>query len=374
MVRLRMLTLLSLGLLLVASSASSQEIIVRSPEATFEWTEASGEVDFYDVYVERSGERIPHPETRTADTDPPKVTIAGTMGEVIRVSVVAGNDEGARGPQSPWSDPVRFGVPHDVFLPGVFRAHGSGSTPGDLFYDEPETGDVWVVKGDDPDAEPLHVGNEPDPDWEVVATGNFDGDSDGVADLLWRNAADGATRIWTMDADGALSEELDSGLDPGAEWTPLMAGDFDGNLQDDLFWRNHEGQTLAWMFKEFSWWTWLSKEVTRDGEYSKIDEQRFPSVPNEDWQLLATGDFDGNGQDELFWRDIEEGRTALWFCVFVSEGVLHYVQYERSDDLTSEWDVVEVVGNDEDDSEGLLIRREPPPNTSDFIWWWVDDE
>ena len=155
MVRLRMLMLLSLGLLLVASSASSQEIIVTTRSVDFSWAVAPGEVVFYDVYVERSGETVPNPEMTTANAYP-KVTIAGTVGEVIRVSVAARDSEGAEGPQSLWSEPVHFGVPDDVLLQGVFRAHGSGSTPGDLFYDEPETGDVWLVKGDDPDAEPLH--------------------------------------------------------------------------------------------------------------------------------------------------------------------------------------------------------------------------
>jgi len=361
MIRLRMLLLLSLGLLLIASSASSQESIVTSHWATFEWEEASGEVDFYDVYVERSGERIPQPESRTVDATP-TVEVVGEVGEVIRVSVVAGNHQGARGPESPWSDPVRFAVP-DVLAPGVFLAHASGSTPGDLFYDQPETGDVWLIKGDDPDAEPLHIDNEPDPDWEVVATGDFNGD--GVADLFWRNST---TRIWAM--DGVLYEELNTGgwdepnagLALGADWTPLMAGDFDGDGDDELFWRSQEGHTLAWVF-DFKW-IWYRGNVL-------VDEQDFPSVTSEDWQLLATGDFDGDGHDELFWRDNRRAKTALWFPEFNSEGQVS-ISFEYSNTLYSDWMVVEVADDNDDGREDLRMRRDLSPDTSDFVWWWMN--
>lgn len=39
---------------------------------------------------------------------------------------------------------------------------------------------------------------EPDLGWQIVATGDFDGDQD--TDIAWRNQAEGGNRVWLMDA------------------------------------------------------------------------------------------------------------------------------------------------------------------------------
>jgi hypothetical protein len=321
--------------------------------ATFQWEQSSGGVDFYEVHVSRNGGEFLVEQIAPAGTTP-GAAVAGAAGEVIRIRVAAGNIEGDRGPLSPESEPVRFvarpNVP-DLLAPGVFVAPTSGSTPGDLFYDEPETGNVWLVKGDDADAEPEYVDNEPDPAWDVAAAGDFDGD--GVADLFWHNATDGATRVWSM--NGTLHQELDTGPDPGADWTPLAAGDFDGNAQDDVFWRSDGGQTLAWMF-----------------EGVEFGEKDFPLAPGEDWRLLATGDFDGDGQDELFWRDNQSATTALWFHEINTAGK-SFVRFEYSAPLGDDWEVVEVAYHDGDDCEDLHMRLDLPHMGVSFSeWWWMN--
>lgn len=37
-----------------------------------------------------------------------------------------------------------------------------------------------------------------------------------------------------------------------------------------------------------------------------------PAVRNTQWQVQAAGDFDGDGVDDLFWRNPYEGRNTIW--------------------------------------------------------------
>ena len=348
---LRRMTMLCLALSLITAPIAFAEVLVGSTSADYQWDKASGNVEFYEVHVSRDGGQ-PTIEQLAPASDTPVATIQGEVGEILQIAVAAGNSLGARGPLSPQSEPLRFvarpSVP-DLLTPGVFQSRPLASVVGDLFYDEPETGDVWIVEGDDPTAEPQFIDHEPDPAWEVVVTGDFDADD--VADLFWRNQNDGATRIWFM--NGTLYQELSTGTDPGADWRPEAAGDFDGNSQDDVFWRSDSGQTLAWLL---------------DG--ASFVEESFPPITAAGWELLTVGDFDADGQDEFFWHDTHRAKTALWFRETNSLGE-PYIRFEYSEPLAGGWQAIEIADDNGDGRDDVHLRLELPAETL-YQWWWMN--
>jgi FG-GAP-like repeat len=75
-------------------------------------------------------------------------------------------------------------------------------------------------------------------DWNVVGTGDFNGD--GFGDVLWYNANTGGLYVWYLDGNGGLITKT-YGECPGcaAQGAALIgAGDFNGDGIDDLIWHN----------------------------------------------------------------------------------------------------------------------------------------
>jgi peptidyl-Asp metalloendopeptidase len=77
--------------------------------------------------------------------------------------------------------------------------------------------------------------SEPNLQWQIVATGDVDGD--GRADLIWRNTADG--RIWTMLMNGSTwTPGAVVWTEPDPHWVLKGTGDFNGDGRADLLFRN----------------------------------------------------------------------------------------------------------------------------------------
>src|SRR5437773_10390413 len=75
----------------------------------------------------------------------------------------------------------------------------------------------------------------PDPNWSIVATGDFDGD--GKSDLLWRNSATGENTIWFMNG-AAISGGASIAPMADLNWSIAGVADFDGDGKSDILARN----------------------------------------------------------------------------------------------------------------------------------------
>jgi hypothetical protein len=198
-----------------------------------------------------------------------------------------------------------------------------------------------------------------DPNWRIEGTGDFTGD--GQTDILWRNYGTsgvdaGKVLVWRM--DGITSTEaITVATIPGINWRIEGTGDFTGDGQTDILWRNHSGsgsdagKVMVWemngtTFRSSRSITTLSDpnwriegtgDFTNDGQidivlrsYSdnindkgnvviwQMNQTSIVSTINStrvedlNWRIEGTGDFTGDGQTDLVWRNYATGANQIW--------------------------------------------------------------
>jgi hypothetical protein len=71
-------------------------------------------------------------------------------------------------------------------------------------------------------------------------------------------------------------------------------GDFDGDHQADVVWRNDNGAVAVWK---------MNSGAVSAGNF-------FPGVPNT-WHIMGTGDFSGDGKSDILWLN-DDGSLIYW--------------------------------------------------------------
>jgi hypothetical protein len=88
----------------------------------------------------------------------------------------------------------------------------------------------------------------PDSSWSIAGIGDFDGD--GNADILWRGA-DGSVTAWLMNGATITSGNAvtfnGATVSVDASWHVVEVGDFDGDGNADIMWRNDNGTMAEWL-------------------------------------------------------------------------------------------------------------------------------
>ena len=121
-------------------------------------------------------------------------------------------------------------------------------------------------------------------DWTIVGTGDFNGD--GRDDILWRGA-NGDITDWLAQADGSYQSNSDHAYyQVSTTWTVAGTGDFNGDGRDDILWRHQSGQIANWL-------------GLSDGGFLS----NTSASAGTDWAIVGTGDFNGDGRDDILWRN-----------------------------------------------------------------------
>jgi hypothetical protein len=86
---------------------------------------------------------------------------------------------------------------------------------------------------------------------------------------------------------------------PDHNWRIVAVADMNGDATSDLLWQNGSNGLLA---------TWLMNGLNYvDGVLLSPS-----SVDDTNWRIVATGDFNADGQADLIWRHQVSGMIAAW--------------------------------------------------------------
>ncbi|MBW4520763.1 MAG: VCBS repeat-containing protein [Scytolyngbya sp. HA4215-MV1] len=187
----------------------------------------------------------------------------------------------------------------------VWRNYGATVPPGGRTV-------IWTMNGETPTGTvPLNTPPVDDPNWRIEGVADFN--NDGQGDLVWRyygttGPTVGQTVIWTMNGTVPTSTLNMPVLVTDPNWHIVGIGDFTGDGKPDLLWRNYGaivppgGRTVIWTMNG----TTPTSTVT------------FPvAVDDINWHVDAIGDFNGDNQTDILWRNYGAtvppiGRTVIW--------------------------------------------------------------
>jgi hypothetical protein len=132
--------------------------------------------------------------------------------------------------------------------------------------------------------------------WQVAGVGRFD--TGPTADILWRNSRTGENYVYLMDGTAITAEGYVRTV-AALEWQVAGVGDFTGDGLSDILWRNvSTGENYVYPM---------------NGTTILAGENYVRTVADLNWRIAAVGDYDGNGNADVLWRNASNGDNYVYF-------------------------------------------------------------
>ncbi|ELR98548.1 VCBS repeat-containing protein [Gloeocapsa sp. PCC 73106] len=187
-------------------------------------------------------------------------------------------------------------------------------------------------------------GEVPDEDPAERSPLKADFNLDGISDLVWRNFSNGSNGYWYMDS-------VQEGGSFGPSSTTAIAG------EDNLNWAisgtadfNGNGtEDILWRnFNNGRVGVWLMNNTTR-GAIRNLDRET-----NTDWYIGGTGDANGDTVPDLYWRNAATGSNGLWY---LNEDLGTIARVSIAGESNLDWELVAVDDMNEDNVPDIIWRN-----------------
>jgi hypothetical protein len=196
---------------------------------------------------------------------------------------------------------------------------------------------------------PYHVNTN----WRLAGSGDFNGD--GKPDILWQEETAGDLVVWFMDGVNRTSYSylsIPRPADPA--WKVATIADMNGDTKPDLVWQHSvTGQLAAWMLD--------GTTVT-----SRVSLNPWSVVDN-NWKIVNSGDFNGDGKPDLLWKHSVEGFLIVWMMDGVNRTSTEWLSPFKLLDVA--WEVVAAGDIDGDHKVDLVFQH---PVDGRLVAWYMD--
>jgi hypothetical protein len=189
-----------------------------------------------------------------------------------------------------------FSVPHDVEAPYTPLAgdfDGNGAADQFWYFPGHPVDHLWAFWTSQGTYWPYD--RQVAGDYRPVV-GDFDGD--GRDDIFWHAPGTAADSIWWGTADPADFGTVTSSAAVSGTYAP-QAGDIDGDGRDDIVW--YAAGTAA----DHIWWGNASRSTFTSGSGSS-------AITVNGSYRLTLGDHDGDGREDLAWFQAGSGSDFIW--------------------------------------------------------------
>ena len=183
----------------------------------------------------------------------------------------------------------------------------------------------------------------------MIADVRNDFNGDGRSDILWRNV-NGQLSNWLGQANGGFTpNNANAASVVPVAWQVAGTGDFNGDGRDDILWRNVDGQLSNWL-------------ATAAGGFIQ-NNVNAAAVVSTAWQVVGTGDFNGDGRDDILWRNTD-GTVTDWLGTATGGFTPNDSNAARF--VPTEWNVVGTGDFNGDGRDDILWR-----NTNGQVSDWL---